>query len=180
MKNMSKVVSFIIVVIVFVFILSSCETSEKWVLNLITKNEITEEIEYVSIYSNGKSEKIDKFISDDIEIYNADSDCFISYISKNKVLNKLNKIVLKDSDGNTVDNDEIITDVFQSAEKIKHDIWKFKIIKIDDDYFAVVKLNVNWESPCDFYEYDKTEKKLKFLHSFDSVDIIGLSLTRKE
>jgi len=179
MKKMYKVVSIIILMIVFVFMPSPSETSGKSVLHIITKDETTEEIEHVSVCSNGKIETIDEFISDDIEIYTADSSCFISYISNNKVLNKLNKIVLEDSEGNAVDNDDIIIGIFQAAEKIKHDIWKFEIIKLEDNYFALVKLNVNWHSPCDFYEYDKTEKKLNLLHSFDSVDIIGLSFPRK-
>ncbi|HFL3828469.1 TPA: hypothetical protein ACG3RW_003826 [Clostridioides difficile] len=43
-----------------------------------------------------------------------------------------------------------------------------------------MKLNVNWQSPCDFYEYDKTVKELKLLHRFQGIDIIGLSLPSKE
>ncbi len=105
---------------------------------------------------------------------------FLSYISDNKVLNRINKIALEDSDGNVVDNDEIITGIFQAAEKLEHDIWEFQIFKVLDKYFVLVKLNVNWQSPCDFYEYDKTEKELKLLHRFEGVDIIGLSLPNKE
>ena len=114
MRNKSKIILFTIVIIMF--ILSSCKTSNKLVVNLITKSETSEEIEYVSIYSNGKSKKIDAFISDDFQIYNADSRSFSSYISNNKVLNRINKIVLEDSNGNVIDNDEIITGIFQSAK----------------------------------------------------------------
>jgi len=178
MRNKSKIILFTIVIIMF--ILSSCKTSNKLVVNLITKSETSEEIEYVSIYSNGKSKKIDAFISDDFQIYNADSRSFSSYISNNKVLNRINKIVLEDSDGNVVDNDEIITGIFQAAEKLEHDIWELQIFKVLDNYFVLVKLNVNWQSPCDFYEYDKTVKELKLLHRFQGIDIIGLSLPSKE
>jgi hypothetical protein len=123
---------------------------------------------------------MDAFTSDDFQIYNADSRSFSSYISNNKVLNRVNKIVLEDSDSNVIDNDEIITGIFQSAEKLEHDIWEFQIFKVLDNYFVLVKLNVNWQSPCDFYEYDKTEKELKLLHRFQGIDIIGLSLPSKE
>ena len=176
MRNKSKIILFIIVILTFIFILSSCKTSKTLVANLATKSETTDEIEYVSIYSNGKSKKIDLFISDDFQIYNADSRSFSSYISNNTVLNKLNKIVLKDSDGNVVDNDEIITGIFQAAEKLEHDIWEFQIFKVLDNYYVLVKLNVNWQSPCDFYEYDKVNKDLKLLHRFQGVDIIGITL----
>lgn len=178
MKNKSKIILFTIVIIMFV--LSSCKTSKNPIINLITKSETSEEIGYVSIYSNRKIKKTDAFISDDLQIYNADSRSFSSYISNNAVLNRLNKIVLEDSDGNIVDNDEIITGIFQSEEKLEHDIWEFQIFKVLDNYYALVKLNVNWQSPCDFYEYDKIDKELKLLHRFEGVDIIGISLPSKE
>lgn len=178
MKKKSKIILFAIVIIIF--LLSSCKIFKNPLINLITKSETSEEIEYVSIYSNGKSKKIDEFTSDDLQIYNADSKSFSSYISNNTVINRLNKIVLKDSDGNNVENNEIITGIFQSAEKLEHDIWEFQIFKVLDNYYALVKLNVNWQSPCDFYEYDKIDKELKLLHRFEGVDIIGISLPNKE
>ena len=176
MKNKFKLILFLVVLVIIV---SSLYISSKDLLvNLITKNETSGEIEYVSIYSHGSSKKIDAFKSEDFELYTADSTSFTSYSSKNKVLNKINKIVLTDSLGNTVDNDEIITGIFQSAEKIEHDIWEFQIFKVLDDYFVLVKLNVNWHSPCNFYAYDITSKELKLVHRFEDIDVIGLSLPR--
>lgn len=178
MRNKSNIILFTLVIIMF--ILSSCKTSKDLVVNVITKSETSEEIEYASIYSDQKIKKIDAFISDDLQVYNAGSRSFSSYISNNTVLNRLNKIVLEDSEGNIVDNDEIITGIFQSAENLEHDIWQFQIFKVFDNYFALVKLNVNWQSPCDFYEYDKSSKTLKLLKRFEGVDIIGISLPRKD
>lgn len=176
MKNKFKLILFLVI---FVMIVSSLYISSKDLLvNLITKNETSGEIEYVSVYSHGSNRKIDAFKSEDFELYTADSTSFTSYIANSKVLNKVNKIVLTDSSGNTIDNDEIITGIFQSAEKIKHDIWDFQIFKILDDYFVLVKLNVNWHSPFDFYAYDTTDKELKLLHRFEDADVIGLSLPR--
>jgi|LSQX01.1.fsa_nt_gb hypothetical protein len=177
MKNKSIIVLFIAVSIML--ILSSCKSSKNVVVNLITKSESSEEIEYVSIYSNGKAKKIDPFVTDDFQRYSADSRSFSSYISNNTVFNRLNKIVIEDSSGNIVDNDEIITGIFKSAESLEHDIWEFQIFKVLDDYFALVKLNVNWQSPCDFYYYNKTDKTLKLLERFEGVDIIGISLPKE-
>ena len=176
MKNKFKLILFLVVIVIIV---SSLYISSKDLLvNLITKNEISGEVEYVSIYSHGSSKKTDAFKSEDFELYTADTTSFTSYISNSKVLNKLNKIVLTDSSGNIVDNDEIITGIFQSAEQIEHEIWEFQIFKVLDDYFVLVKLNVNWQSPCDFYEYDITNKELKLMHRFDDIDVLGLSLSR--
>lgn len=174
MKNKPKLILFLVVIVIIVA--SLYITSKDLLVNLITKNETTGEIEYVSIYSHGSSKETDAFKSEDFELYTADSTSFTSYLSNSKVLNKINKIVLTDSSGNVVDNDKILTGIFQSAEKIEHDIWEFQIFKVLDDYFVLVKLNVNWQSPCDFYEYDKIDKKLKLLHRFEDKDVIGLSL----
>lgn len=174
---MKKEIKFILSIIVIVMILlSSYKISNSPLINLITRNETTGKIEYVSISSNWNSEEIDTFISDDFKLYNADSDSFSSYISNNKVLNKINNIALEDSAGTIVKNDEIITGIFESAEKIEHDILEFQIFKVVENYFVLVKLNVNWQSPCDLYEYDTVDKELKLLHKFQDVDIIGLSL----
>lgn len=61
MKYICKLTSIIIVVSYCISVLSPSESFGKPVLNLITKDETTEEIEYVSIYPNGKSEKIKAF-----------------------------------------------------------------------------------------------------------------------
>ena len=175
MKYILKIILLVIVTITIVSTLIVHEPPGDPILNLITKDEVTEEIEYVSICSNRKLDKIDKFTSDAIEIYNGNSQSFVSYVSENKIYNKANAISLKDSNGHAVDNHDIIKGIVASAENIKHSILDLQIIKLNDDYFALVKLNVNLHSPCDFYEYDKTEKELKLLYGFESVDIIGLS-----
>ena len=179
MKNKSKIVVFIMLVImlIIIFISTSYKTSKYLLVNLITKSETSDEIEYVSLYPNNDSKKIDKFISDDFQTYNAEHGCFKSYITNNKVLNKLNKIALKESLGNDAD-EEIIKRIFQEASKLEHDIWQFQIFRVDDKYFALVKLNVNWQSPCDFYEFDEIDGNLKLLKRFEGVDIIGISLPK--
>ncbi len=181
MKNKSKILILIILVIMLVimFILSTYKSSKYLLVNLITKSETSNEIKYVAVYPNKDSKKIDAFVSDDFQVYNADHGCFKSYITNNKVLNKLNKISLEESLGNDAD-EEIITRIFQEASRLEHDIWQFQIFRVDDKYFALVKLNVNWQSPCDFYEFDKTDGSLNLLKRFEGVDIIGISLPREE
>ena len=130
-------------IVIFMIVLNSYKISNSPLVNLITRNETTGEIEYVSISSNWNSEEIDTFISDDFKLYNANPDSFSSYISNNKVLNKINNSALKDSAGTIVQNDEIITGIFQSAERIEHEILEFQVFKVVENYFVLVKLNVN-------------------------------------
>ena len=180
MKKIFVKVLIFIVFVLFIFKSSTYETHNKHTLNVITRSETTNELEYIAIHSRWKTEKINKFVSDDFQLYYADPDCYTSYSSNNKVRNKLNKITFKDLDGNILENNEIFKEIFQSAEEIEHSIWELQIIKSKNDYYVLVKLNVNWHSPSDFYRYNKDEKKLELLHNFEDVDIVGLTLSSKE
>ena len=50
--------------------------SSKPMLNLVTRNEETNEIEYLSVYSNKKVKKIKEFESEKIEILKAEPGIF--------------------------------------------------------------------------------------------------------
>ena len=50
MRYKSKIILFTIVIIIATVILSSCNTSKTLLINLITKSETSDEIEYVSVY----------------------------------------------------------------------------------------------------------------------------------
>lgn len=173
-----------IIAIVFIvisaihFMINPSEDFGSTSLKVITRGESTNEVNYIAIDSNGNSREINKFVSDELKIYNASSRCFSSYIENNKVRNKLIEIEFDDID-DSLKTDEIVRDICMSAERLEHAIWEFQIFKLADDYFALIKLNVNWHSPCDLYQYDINEKELKLLYSFDSVDIIGLAYPKE-
>ena len=176
MKNKLKILMSILLIFIIIFALT---LAFKTKIKVITKDEISGEIKYYSIYSKAYKREIDEFVSDEIEIYMGDNNVFRSYISDDGVLNKLKKTELKDSDGNIVENNETIIGIFQAAEKLKHDIWEFQVLKVEDQYFALVKLNVNWQSPCDLYKYDKDTKSLDLIYGFQSLDIIGILIPKE-
>ena len=73
--------------------------------------------------------------------------------------------------------DSTLTDILTAAaDEIKHDIIQFDILKDGESYFTVVKLNVNWQSPCELYQYDQNTRHLNRLYRWDSVDIVGIAL----
>ena len=63
-----------------------------------------------------------------------------------------------------------------AADSIEHVIWKFKIFKDNDNYFAFIWLNVNWFSPCELYEYDINNQSIRQLCEWDEIDIVGISV----
>ena len=65
------------------------------------------------------------------------------------------------------------------ADTMKHDILQLTIIKVEDQMFAFVWLNVNWFSPCELYRYDTETKTLGLLCKWDNVDITGVAIPQK-
>lgn len=175
-----KTIGFLFLVVIFFVLIALWKTTDEPIVNLITKNEESGEIGYISVYPNKRSDKINSFESDNFEIYTADSNTFTSYISDNKVLNKLNKIALRDSKENIVKIDKEMENIFKIVEKLEHEIFVFQIISIEDRLFVLVRLNVNWQSPNDFYEYDRIENSLNILTTLQEDYITGISLPKEE
>lgn len=166
------------VCIMMVAMLVSCGY-ESPVLKVMLQSAKSDEAayEYMAVYDNGKSSVIDAFDSDDAAFYTAESGDFASSIVNNTVINNLNSTLLIDDHGNKTNADEIMTAIMQSAaDKINHDIIQFTIITDEDRYFAFVKLNVNWQSPCILYEYDAATSGLTELCRWDGVDLVGISI----
>ena len=81
-----------------------------------------------------------------------------------------------------LDNDEevemtdTIKKIINQASKIEHDIIMNKIIKIDDQYFVVIELNVNLWTPYEFYYYNNKKDKLVEIETFDNYDVVGIKI----
>lgn len=54
-----------------------------------------------------------------------------------------------------------------------------KIMKVNEEYFVIVNLNVNMWNPYRLYHFDNDDIKLKELYTFDNKDIIGVSLKNR-
>ena len=48
------------------------------------------------------------------------------------------------------------------------------IIKVNDEYYVVVELNVNLWSPYELYKYSKEKNKLKLIYTFYGEEVIGI------
>ncbi|MCD8018864.1 MAG: hypothetical protein LUF92_04570 [Clostridiales bacterium] len=149
------------------------------VLKVVIQDEEadTEAYDYLAVYQDGKTSEIDAFHPDDMIFYTAASEDFTSSIKGNTVVNKLTATTLIDENGNQTRADETITEMMQTvADMVEHDIWQFQVITGGKRYFAFVKLNVNWQSPCILYEYDASTDSLTELCRWDGVDLLGISI----
>ena len=164
--------------IMITLMLAACGQASP-VLKVIIQSEESDvaDYEYLVVYDNEKSAATDSFVPDDTVSYTAESGDFVSSIVNNKIVNTLGSTILIDDHGSETDADEIMTAIMQlGADTINHPIFQFTIIADRDRYFAFVKLNVNWQSPCILYEYDVKNGSLIELCRWDGVDLMGISI----
>jgi len=141
---------------------------------VVTKDERNDLIRYYEINSYGYERNVDNFEYDNNELLYFNN-CFESYIdrNKNKVLNKrTNRCEILDKNKDNIIIDEKYDDIINKVSGLEHDIMESKMIKINDNIYVVVVLNVNWWSPYKLYKYDNN--KLKHLYTFDGEDVIAI------
>lgn len=183
---MSRIKSILMVAIpvaLCLLICSGCGKQPVPVLNvaLLEKHEDTATYAYYMVYDNGKAEKTAPFALDDTaEFYTTaykTSNMENIYIQPRF---SLQNTLLLDSDGEIIEADESTIELMQAvADTMKHDILQLTIIKVEDQMFAFVWLNVNWFSPCELYRYDTETKTLGLLCKWDNVDIAGVAIPQK-
>ena len=183
---MSRIKSILMVAIpvaLCLLICSGCGKQPVPVLNvaLLEKHEDTATSAYYMVYDNGKAEKTAPFALDDTaEFYTTaykTSNMENIYIQPRF---SLQNTLLLDSDGEIIEADESTIELMQAvADTMKHDIAQLTIIKVEDQMFAFVWLNVNWFSPCELYRYDTETKTLGLLCKWDNVDITGVAIPQK-
>lgn len=183
---MSRIKSILMVAIpvaLCLLICSGCGKQPVPVLNvaLLEKHEDTATYAYYMVYDNGKAEKTAPFALDDTaEFYTTaykTSNMENIYIQPRF---SLQNTLLLDSDGEIIEADESTIELMQAvADTIRHDILQLTIVKVEDQMFAFVWLNVNWFSPCELYRYDTETKTLGLLCKWDNVDITGVAIPQK-
>ncbi len=134
------------------------------------------EITYGIIYDDGGMETIDEaFESDGTLCYTADAFYFESKIVGDHLENTVKGTKVTDIYGTEIAPPEDIREILEVvAESVPHDIIKTRVFKSKSSYFVSVQLNVNWQSPNDFYQYDASTKRLNLLYSWDGVDVLDV------
>jgi hypothetical protein len=177
----SKRISIILGIILFIVnltLMNSCINLDFTnSLFVLTKDENTNIINYYEVNDKGKRRKVDEFEPDKMEEFKVNN-CYKSYISNNKVLNKLtlDTCIIEDNTGKSIEITDEFKKIVEKVSDINHAILKNKILKLNNEYYAVVELNVNLWSPYGLYYYDRDNDELKHLYTFDGENIIGLKI----
>jgi len=145
----------------------SDENSEEW---------------YYAILDDGRMLKADPFEADGMTVFHVANDCFSACIDreKNKVLNELIKVEIKDDTGNVLTNDPIIEGIFREIGKLEHELFDIKIMKVKEAYFVYLQLNVNWQLPCYLYRYDLEQEKLDEVAVWQEKRVTGIKIETDE
>lgn len=183
MSRIKNILMVAIPVALCLLICSGCGKQPVPVLNvaLLEKHEDTAAYAYYTVYDNGKAEKTAPFALDDTaEFYTTaykTSNPEIIYIQPRFSLQNTH---LLNSGGEIIEADESTVELMQAvADTMKHDIAQLTIVKVEDQIFAFVWLNVNWFSPCELYRYDTETKTLGLLCKWDNVDITDVAIPQK-
>ena len=148
------------------------------VANIKIQNKDSSEIQYGILYEDGGFEMLDKaFESDGAEIYIANVNNYESKIEHGKVTNKLVNTIVTDSSGKESEADASLKQLLQMiAATIDHDILETKIFKDGKMYFIAIQTNVNWQSPCEFYQYNPDAGQLTNIYNWDNTDVLDVAL----
>ncbi len=105
-------------------------------------------------------------------ILTADNSVFESELVDDKIINRVTVYDLTDDNGKQVKADERIKSLIDNTAKyIPHDIFEEKIFITSGRYFAAVKTNVNWQDPCELYEFYPDTQEFKPLFKWYNTEI---------
>ena len=136
---------------------------------VVLEDQKTKKKYYNEINDRKGRRKVNKFTPDKSEIiYAKECQEFYPFI-------KYNCHVTNDND-EEVEMTDTIKKIINQASKIEHDIIMNKIIKIDNQYFVVIELNVNLWTPYEFYYYNNKKDKLVEIATFDNYDVVGIKI----
>jgi len=146
---------------------------------VITQNTTTNEMNYYEINNWKYKRSINEFKSEELEIFKVDNNCYNNRadIEKNIALNQLmiENCTIKDNLENNIEIKGYLEKIIKLvSKKEKHDIIGNTILKVNDEYYVVVELNVNLWTPYKLYKYSKEKNKLKLIYTFDGENIIGI------
>jgi hypothetical protein len=177
MKQMNNRALAVLPALLASIVLSACSGATP-VVKTITAAEDGAPV-YSIVYDNGNVRETDPFTPEDASFYQAETGDFSARIVHGKIVNTLMRTDLTDENGTTLPADTAMSALMQAAaDTIDHDIAQFTIIKAQDDYFTLVKLNVNWSDPATLYRYNADSGTLTVLHQWDGVDLLGIASVR--
>ena len=128
---------------------------------ITVKNEKTGKKQNYKLSDNRKLHKTNYKFNVDNEIYELGG-CY----NNNNVINERCEYLSSE--------DENIINIIKEISHEEHAVYFPKIIKTKNNYYAIVPLNVNWQSPCKFYLYDKNINSLKLIHNFDGEKVVDI------
>lgn len=144
---------------------------------VITKDEESNKNKYYYINENGNCRKCKKFEPDEMEIFTV-TNCYDSYISGNRVLNRLtlDTCVIIDNTGKSIEVTGEFSRIIKKVSLLEHSIMDNKIFRLSNKHYVIVSSNVNLWSPYSLYYYDNEEDQLIELYTFNGENVVGIKL----
>lgn len=141
---------------------------------VITQSNFNNEIKYYEVNDNKNIRVVDEFQSQANEFYTDDS-CFDHTVEINKL--NFEKCEFEDKNKNIVETNELFKNILTNISKVEESwVSEVKILKTNEKYFVMTRLNVNLWTPYVLYEYNVNNNELKHIYTFSNEDVIGIKL----
>lgn len=176
--------------ILFCLAAPACTASAPFSDTFDTEAEGLVQVQTVSIYAeDGDPASLDlviadgkrvktcaPFTADASTVYLVPQGCFEAYIDRdsNRVLNRLVRVAVTDENGVEAEPPEIMDAVFCAIARLEHDLMTVKIFDVDGEIFVYAEKNVNLWIPCSLYYFDRTDRRLVELYTFDGREVRSL------
>lgn len=172
-----------------VLILTACTAEKEW--DAFDPNEVgivdveirpanreETQSEFYVLAPKKRIQPAEAYVNDDLRVYSVPYGCFEAYVDResNSVLNRLDHIELHDEAGNDVIIDSEVERLFQHIASLQHDMFNVKILVTDDEYFVYREENVNWQTPCVLYHYNRKADSLVELYTWQDCEVVGIQI----
>lgn len=148
-------------------------------LFIITRNELVDQTKYYEVNYKENKRQVKKFESQVDNVYTARG-CLnwhdVVGIYPNEITWETCEIVNENEE--KIKLNKVFKNIISNVQKeqLEHAIFEIKILKVKDDYYVVVTLNVNFWTPYELYYYDNKTKELNKIITFSNEDVIGIKL----
>lgn len=146
------------------------------VVDVELKDMNTGKISYECVHDNRTSIALESAVDmDDVTVYYGGLNIFNCDIIDGEIVNTVIDTSVLDDNENIIKDDPKVTEVLTAlAENVPHEFFEIRMFPEKEKMYIAAQMNVNWHSPCDFYEYDFETKKLKFLYQWEDTDVVGI------
>lgn len=155
------------------------DESTEGMIDVVTETAYTHsavERAYYTLASGNRLKLSEPFTPDAMETYEVPDDCFETYMD-DQVRSRLVRMALTNENGQAVEITPELAALFEETERtVEHEIINMNVLRVSEELFVYIELNVNLWTPCDLYYFSPETSKLIRVKRWDNEKVVGIRL----